>query len=121
MVYNPGLENKAADALSRMTPTIHINHISAPALLDLAKIQEEVDKDQQLQEIKKKKIEGKQDEVPNFSLQQGVLKYKGRLVLSKNLVLLPTILHTYHDSVFGGHSRFLRTYKRMTGKYIGKG
>lgn len=68
VVYNLGLENKAADALSRMAPTVHINQLSAPALLDLAKIQEEVDKDQQLLEIKKK-LEDKHVEVPNFSLQ----------------------------------------------------
>lgn len=71
-----------------------------------------MDKDQQLLEIKKKLEEHL--ETPNFSLQQGVLKYKGRLVLSKTSVLLPAIMHTYHDSVFGGHSGFLRTYKRMT-------
>lgn len=36
VVYNPGLENKAVDALSRMAPTIFLNQLSASALLDLA-------------------------------------------------------------------------------------
>lgn len=54
------------------------------------------------------------DDTTRFSLQQGVLKYKGRLVLSKTSTLIPAILHTYHDSVLGGHSAFLRTYKRLT-------
>ncbi|TYK26199.1 transposon Tf2-1 polyprotein isoform X1 [Cucumis melo var. makuwa] len=46
VVYKPNLENKAVDALSRVPPTVHLNHISALALLDLAIIQEEVKNDQ---------------------------------------------------------------------------
>ncbi|KAA0032796.1 transposon Tf2-1 polyprotein isoform X1 [Cucumis melo var. makuwa] len=79
VVYKLGLENKAVDALSRVPPAVHLNHISAPALLDLTIIIEEI------------------------------LKYEERLVISKISSLLPTILHTYHDSVFGGHWGLLRT------------
>lgn len=69
------------------------------------------------------KIEAQKQEVPNFSLQQGVLKYKGRLVLSKTSSLLSTILHTYHDSIFNirRHSGYLRTYKRLTGEVYWEG
>lgn len=49
-----------------------------------------------------------------YSIQQGKLLYKGRLVLSSSSKLISTILHTYHDSVMGGHSGFLRTDKRLT-------
>ncbi|TYJ97040.1 Retrotransposable element Tf2 [Cucumis melo var. makuwa] len=45
VVYKPGLENKVVDALSRMPPTMHLNHFSAPALLDLTMIKEEVEND----------------------------------------------------------------------------
>ena len=88
--------------LSRVPPTVHLNHLSAPALLDLAIIQNEVEKDQALREIRRK-INEQKEKVPNFSLQQGALQFKGRLVLLKISSLLPTIMHTYHDSVFGGH------------------
>lgn len=50
-----------------------------------------------------------------------MLKYKGRLVLSRQSTLIPNILHTYHDSVLGGHSGFLRTYKRMMGELYWEG
>ena len=50
-----------------------------------------------------------------------MLKYKDRLVISKTSTLLPTILHTYHDSIFGGHSGFLRTYKRLAGELYWEG
>ncbi|TYJ99681.1 ty3-gypsy retrotransposon protein [Cucumis melo var. makuwa] len=54
-------------------------------------------------------------------MQQGMLRYKDQLVISKKSALLPNILHTHHDSVFGGHSRYLRTYKRLTGELYWEG
>ncbi|TYK13876.1 Ty3/gypsy retrotransposon protein [Cucumis melo var. makuwa] len=120
VVYQPGLENKAADALSRITPTARLNQITAPAMIDVEIIKEETRHDPALQEIIRL-IEEQGMEIPHYTLQQGVLKFKGRLVVSSKSTLLPTILHTYHDSVFGGHSGFLRTYKRLTGEIYWKG
>lgn len=107
------LENKAADALSRMPPTVQLCSLSAPIIIDLNTIKEEVEKDAKLQKIMaemsglSEHVEGK------FSIQNGALRYKNRLVISKTSTLSPAILHTYHDSAFGGHSGFLRTYKRV--------
>ncbi|KAA0063300.1 Ty3/gypsy retrotransposon protein [Cucumis melo var. makuwa] len=120
VLYKPGLENKAADALSRIGPTAHLNQLTAPALLDVEVIQREVRKDPALREIISL-IEEQGIEIPRYTCHQGILKFKGRLVLSKTSILIPTIMHTYHDSVFGGHSGFLRTYKRMAGELYWKG
>ena len=114
VVYKPDLENKAADALSRVPPTVHLNQLTAPTLVDIKVIGEEVDKDDYLKDIINR-IQ-REEEVKNYTLQQGILRYKGRLVIAKNSSLIPTIMHTYHDSVLGGHSGFLRTYKRLTGE-----
>ncbi|TYK01237.1 ty3-gypsy retroelement transposase [Cucumis melo var. makuwa] len=79
VVYKPGLENKAADALSRVPPTVHLNHILAPGLIDLVKIQEEVENDPKL---KVKSIVGQEpEEIPNFTVHRGVLQFKGRKLL----------------------------------------
>lgn len=115
VVYKPRLENKAVDALSRMPPTFHLYNLTAPTPINLAVIKEEVEKDDHLKKItteleKSEELEGK------YSIQQGMLKYKGRVVVSKSPTLIPTILHTYHDSIFGGHSGFLKTYKRLIGE-----
>lgn len=111
--YRPGLENKAADALSRLPPVAHLAHMAVPAIIDVAVLQEEVRNDDHLNSIIQK-LQDDSDDMSKFALQQGVLKYKGRLVISKSSSLLPAILHLYHDSVLGGHSGFLRTYKRLT-------
>lgn len=50
-VYKLGLENEAAEALSRIPPTVHLNQLTAPALIDLKIIKEEVEKDEHLKEI----------------------------------------------------------------------
>ena len=50
-----------------------------------------------------------------------MLLYKERLVIAKKPSLIPIILHTYHDSVFVGHPRFLRTYKGLTGELFWQG
>lgn len=77
-------------------------------------IKTEVANDPKLKEVVEKLVQHA-DSVPGFVWQQGTLKYKGRLVLSKSSTLIPTVLHTYHDSVFGGYSGYLRTYKRLIG------
>ncbi|KAA0042903.1 transposon Tf2-1 polyprotein isoform X1 [Cucumis melo var. makuwa] len=91
-----------------------------PTIIDVVVIKEEVRKDTGLQEIVRLLEEEKAD-IPYYTLHQGVLKFKGRLVISSASSLLPAILHTYHDSVFGGHSGFLRTYKRAMGELYWKG
>ncbi|KAA0062186.1 transposon Ty3-G Gag-Pol polyprotein [Cucumis melo var. makuwa] len=45
------LENKVVDASSRMPPTMHLYRLTAPTLLDLIVIKEEVEKDARLMEI----------------------------------------------------------------------
>ena len=120
VVYKLGLENKAVEALSRMPPVVHLCNITAPTLIDLKTIKEEVENDDRLKLIMKETV-GEDGKANKYSIQQGMLRYKGRLVLSKSSALIPTILYTYHDFVFGGHFGFLRTYKRVVGELYWEG
>ncbi|KAL4017961.1 hypothetical protein IC575_021543 [Cucumis melo] len=87
--------------------------ISAPILVDLTTIKEEVEKDEKLQKvIAEEKADGSGKRT-KFTEKNGMWNYKNRQVLSKTSTLIPAMLSTYHDSVVGGHSRFLRTYKRL--------
>lgn len=113
--YNPGLLNKAAGALSRVPHEVVLASISVPTIIDLEVIQREVEEDSKLIKIRRN-LEQDPMSYPKFTLDQGRLFYKGRVVVSGNSSLIPTILQMFHDSVFGGHSRFLRTYKCLTGE-----
>ena len=112
--FKPGLENKAADALSRVSNAMKVElaALTIPRILDVAKIDEEVSKDTRLGHIRVEPEKGKTG-WPKFSVHQGHLLYQGRLVVPKGSDMIPTPLHDYHDSVVGGHSGFLRTYKRL--------
>ena len=107
------MENKAANALSRVPATVHLNQLTAPKMIDIEIIKAEVERDEKLKKVMQKLSETEELEEGKYLIKQGILMYKGRMELSKTSRVIPTILHTYHDSVFGGHSGFLQTYKRM--------
>ncbi|XP_022154744.1 uncharacterized protein LOC111021922 [Momordica charantia] len=85
--YRPGLENKAVDALSRLPHISQLTALSTPTLIDVNVIKTEVAEDPEFTKILEE-LQKDPDSVPRYSLQQ----------------------------VVGGHSGFLRTYKRLTGE-----
>ncbi|KAL4016975.1 hypothetical protein IC575_024646 [Cucumis melo] len=121
VVYKPGLENKATDALSRKPRDIQLNAISAPYLVDLQVIKEEVEKDEKLKKVIANLREEGEAQASKFTLKYSHLHYKNRLVISKTSSLIPVMLNTFHDSVVGGHSKFLRTYKRLASELYWEG
>ncbi|PNX92555.1 retrotransposon-related protein, partial [Trifolium pratense] len=111
--YKPGLENKAADALSRCHGDEELNAlVSYPTWLDGEKLLQEVRTDPQLQKIAETVL-ANPGEKSGYSVQQGVLFYHGRLVLSANSPSIPLLLKEFHETPMGGHSGFLRTYRRL--------
>src|SRR6185312_5518455 len=53
------------------------------------------------------------DVVPNFSVQDGILKFQNRIWLGSNVALQPKVFHALHGSAIGGHSSFPITYRRV--------
>ncbi|CAH9095672.1 unnamed protein product [Cuscuta europaea] len=107
--YKPGLENKAADALSRKT---QFNSISIVTCLEWEGL-EELLADQKCYETIQKVL-SQPDQVPEFRLKKGLLYFKGRLMLPKGSPRIAKILKEYHDSATRGHSRNFRTMKRIS-------
>ena len=58
---------------------------------------------------------------PGYALIQNQLMYKGRMVLPKGDPIITTLLKEYHNGPVGGHSRVLKTYKRMRADFYWKG
>ena len=115
--YRPGLENKAVDALSRqmMYKAISIAQASMWDTIDF-----EVQADTTLMQV----VQGLQQgtgSFPRFSLQQGRLFYQERVVLPRNSTQIPVLLDEFHNTASGGHSRFLRTYKKVAASFYWKG
>ena len=47
-----------------------------------------------------------------FSLEHGLIKYKGRIVIEGNLALQTKLIATLYDSAVGGHLGIQATYQR---------
>lgn len=56
-----------------------------------------------------------------FSLQQGCLFYQDRVVLPKTSSQIPILSDEFHNTAAGGHSGFLRTYKKVAAASYWKG
>ncbi|KAA0038302.1 peroxidase 64 [Cucumis melo var. makuwa] len=113
VVYKPGAENRAADALSRKPDEAQLFGLSVPVTIDLDVIKKEVFQDPKYEKIVEQIKQNEESTESNYSLQNGLLMYKNRLVILKQSSLIPVILDTFHNSVVGGPSGFLRTYKRV--------
>ena len=112
--YKLGLENKAVDALSRVPSLVvtELANLTFPRVLDVSQVEEEINGDCRLARIRDEIVKGSID-WPKYSIVQWHLLYQGQLVLLKGSSLIPSLLHDYHNSLVGGHSGFLRTYKRV--------
>jgi DNA-directed RNA polymerase subunit H (RpoH/RPB5) len=51
--------------------------------------------------------------VPNFALQDGIIRYKGRIWIGKDPKLRQHIVSASHNSPLGGHSGAPITYTRL--------
>lgn len=118
IIYKPGVENKAADGLSRMVQTEgslsshSLMALTVPTVLQLLDIYEEIDKDVKLQEMIHSCIQ-EPSKYQGYTVRNEKLWFKNRLVLPKNSKSIPLILEEFHSGLLGGHSGVLKTVKRI--------
>ncbi|KAK2381173.1 hypothetical protein QL285_068802 [Trifolium repens] len=111
--YKPGLENKAADALSRCFDEGELaTIISTPLWLGRKQLLQDVEQDSTIQELIRS-VSDNPEKYPGYTLQWGVLLYQNRLVIGKHSPLIPCLLKEFHETPAGGHSGYLRTYRRI--------
>ncbi|KAI0519064.1 hypothetical protein KFK09_006504 [Dendrobium nobile] len=118
--YRPGVENKAADALSRCMGELQAVAVSIPMMLDWEAIKEESTKDEELSKIRDELVKEKGSH-PRYSLEGERLLYQGRFVLPKTSVHIPQLLQEFHGTAMGGHSGVLKTYRRLAAELYLKG
>lgn len=92
ILYQPGLQNKAADALSRMEQPVELNSMTTTEIVDVELICEEAKSDEELQKITRR-LERNTNEEQKYQWVNGRLLYKGRMILPKVSSLVTKILH----------------------------
>lgn len=58
-------------------------------------------------------VQNGQEEKNQYRIKDGVLFYKGRIVVSADSPFKPLHLNKFHNTKLGGHSGVLWTYKRL--------
>lgn len=121
IIYQPGPSNQVADALSRRQPNqVEMGSLVATCGASWDQAQQLVNVDPVYKKLKEDILQNTKSPL-GFTVENGILKYKGRLVLPKDCPLIQTILHEYHDKVIGGHAGELKTFQRIAKEWFWSG
>lgn len=114
ILYRPGHENSAADALSRRpnSPTLHHLHLATVTLWD--EIKEAYIRNKYIQLVEQ--VAKAQPNGP-YSQRQGLWLFKHRVIIPTCQLLCTKLLYEAHNNKIGGHSGVLRTFKRLAHQF----
>lgn len=119
--YKSGVENNVADALSRCpTFTSDCAAITTVTPMWIQKVLQSYNQDAFISKIFSAKAI---DPIAyaDFSISEGLLRYKGKVVVGFDSVLRSTIIEEVHNSSYGGHSGINGTYMRMKNSFYWPG
>nr|KYP38490.1 Retrotransposable element Tf2 [Cajanus cajan] len=121
IIYKPGLENKGADALSRSFEEGELKTmVSMPIWLDCQNVVGEVHKDEKWKKVIAD-LQQAREAHPGFTYQHGILFFKNKMVIPAKSPWIPKLLDEFHSTPQGGHSGFLRTYRRVAANLYWQG
>lgn len=109
--YKKGRENRAAEALSRNSnlKVLAVTLIT-PQWVEL--LQKSYEQDEYCLQLLTK-FSVSPNDLPNYKIQNGIIRFKGKVVIGHSGDLKKQILLTFHDSALGGHSGERTTYQRL--------
>uniref|UniRef100_A0A8R7P7T8 Integrase catalytic domain-containing protein n=1 Tax=Triticum urartu TaxID=4572 RepID=A0A8R7P7T8_TRIUA len=114
IVYKRGIDNPAADALSRKPGPpqggLAAITIAVPTWLEV--VQQGYTEDPAAQKILAR-LATSTSNLDGFHLQNGIIKQHGRIWLGDNVELQKQVLAALHTGAIGGHSGFNVTYHRV--------
>lgn len=110
--YKKGEDNRAADALSRKEDTEYLQAISACQPKWLEVVLSSYHEDPATQHLLQK-LSLQPQGIDNFTLVDGVIRFKGRVWLGTHTKAKQAILLSMHNSGIGGHSGVNATYHRI--------
>lgn len=122
--YKAGKENVVADALSRLPQTEHDNEDCQAITVVIPEWIQDIQNSYEgdIQAHKMLSMIGT-DSDPNrtYSLESGILRYKGRIYVGDSNSIRTILLQDYHSSAFGRHLGIRATYQRIKGLFYWPG
>lgn len=118
ILYKPGRENSAADALSRKQGSPVLQAIFTPQVTLWDEIKAAATTDTYIQQMGRLAVE---NPAGSYTWRNGLLLYKGRIIVPDQANLRNQLLHEVHDTKVGGHSGILRTLKKLRSNFYWPG
>lgn len=118
IVYRPRKQNQAADALSRSPDGVFLA-LSTHQLDWLTELRSANDSHPELTAIKDNITIGL-EENDDFVVRDGLLFFRGRLVIPSDSPLKQHLLYEFHDSKIGGHAGVTCTFHRVSSNFLGQ-
>lgn len=108
VVFRPGKQNAAADALSRRDTGLSVYAISSPQFGLFDQMRAEVEKTPELSSLRNQIVSGQAED--GWSFVDGLLIYKGRIFLSASSALWHQLIADAHNT---GHEGIQKTLHRL--------
>jgi hypothetical protein len=121
ILYKKGVENHVADALSRRDhSSAQLCILSTASPQWLLTVQNSYAHDAFAKELITK-LSLDPSSVPHYTLQDGLLRFKGRVWVGADSQVHNQIISALHCSAIGGHSGVPNTYRRLKNIFSWKG
>nr|AEV42261.1 hypothetical protein [Beta vulgaris] len=119
--YKTGASNRVADGLSRRGETVaEYNLMISTHHPQWSELMAAISQDPDIRKLREEVQSGKAP-LAGFTEEQGVLKFKGRLVVPRKVAMTSRLIHEYHATPMGGHSGIFKTYQRLATEWFWKG
>jgi hypothetical protein len=110
--YKKGIDNGAADALSRVGHLLSANALSICQPQWIQEVANSYETDAHAQNLLTKLVVSSPDE-QGYSLNQGIIRLHNRIWIGANTALQTKLISALHYSAVGGHSGITATYQRV--------
>jgi hypothetical protein len=118
--YKKGSDNAAADSLSRVGHLLECQALSICQPDWLLSVLRTYDLDNTAQQLLAQLAIQSPDN-RGYSLDSGLIKYKGRIFIGANMALQTQLIDALHNSHVGGHSGVQATYQHLRKLYYWEG
>lgn len=116
-MYKPGPKNKALDALLCQMGSVEFRDDSISLLwVDFPTIHTKIQQDTELSKLPSQ-IQNDPASMLQYVQGDGLVFFKGHLVLPKTYAIILALLVEFHSTAKGGHLGFTKTYKCMAANF----